>query len=308
MRFVRKDLSNIPAKLTETATLAALEDIAARADKEKIKDTIFKGEYKDATGKSQSAVRDKLNTYYFSKCAYCEMFCKAEIEHYRPKKGVTEDNNHNGYYWLCYEWTNLLPSCRYCNTEGGKGNQFPIRTGNRVVSPSFRNGNLDKTYQNAHIPPLIDELPFLIHPEIDEELATYFSFEINEQDGKQLISIKGTDGLNRGESTIKICNLNRDYVRLDRLQSVYYPLHQVINKMFKLVETGLMDMNNLGNALNLVFSDAETEAEKPTLTHTLLRKFIISHVTHFETHFAPYIEDERQRELVVAAFRKYKNV
>ena len=84
---------------------------------------------------------------FHGKCAYCE--CEVttktgDIEHYRPKKGVTDENDnpilitnengetvfHPGYYWLAYDWMNLLPACKDCNQPGnsniGKRNRFPL--------------------------------------------------------------------------------------------------------------------------------------------------------------------------------------
>ena len=89
---------------------------------------------------------------FFGKCAYCESNVEINspqyIEHYRPKGGITHLNNkvvyinkgdkkipHPGYYWLAYDWHNLLPTCWKCNTRHeeknvskmiGKGNRFPV--------------------------------------------------------------------------------------------------------------------------------------------------------------------------------------
>ena len=69
-------------------------------------------------------VRETLKTLYNSKCGYCEGEIKVSnstprIEHYRPKngiKGISKDK-HKGYYWLGYEWTNLLLACEVCNNS-----------------------------------------------------------------------------------------------------------------------------------------------------------------------------------------------
>lgn len=67
---------------------------------------------------------------FFNKCAYCE--CKVlpgafgDVEHYRPKGKVDEDEEHPGYYWLAYDITNLLPSCEPCNRARAKMNHFPV--------------------------------------------------------------------------------------------------------------------------------------------------------------------------------------
>src|SRR5688572_3095567 len=65
---------------------------------------------------------------FYGKCAYCESKVITTspdyVEHFRPKKGVNDINNvvitipsganqvpHPGYYWLSYNWENLLPTC-----------------------------------------------------------------------------------------------------------------------------------------------------------------------------------------------------
>ena len=82
------------------------------------------------------------------RCVYCEAnikdFQDGDVEHFRPKMGVTDENDlpvmivaspgknlqHPGYYWLAYNWTNLLPACVKCNRPGpdgiGKHNRFPL--------------------------------------------------------------------------------------------------------------------------------------------------------------------------------------
>jgi hypothetical protein len=94
------------------------------------------------------------------KCAYCEQVITSnqpgEVEHFRPKGSVVDDKfkpifvvhpkrgkiEHPGYFWLAYEWLNLLPSCIDCNRyrlhqtfdeksaavkEGaGKADRFPL--------------------------------------------------------------------------------------------------------------------------------------------------------------------------------------
>lgn len=92
----------------------------------------------------EESVRRALEELFHRKCAYCETPLAEvgwEVEHFRPKKGVTESANHPGYYWLAYTWSNLYPSCETCNkrledrptwgepTHGpkaGKANRFPL--------------------------------------------------------------------------------------------------------------------------------------------------------------------------------------
>ena len=94
----------------------------------------FKGSiYGDAS------VKRELLRAQHGKCCYCESrFSTAsygEIEHFRPKgsvkhergRGVTGPDwgmKYPGYYWLAYDWNNLLVSCGVCNRT--KGSQFPL--------------------------------------------------------------------------------------------------------------------------------------------------------------------------------------
>lgn len=93
------------------------------------------------------------NGAFHGKCAYCESSITptqhGDLDHYRPKDGVCDERNqtvmvvaedgnpkpHPGYYWLAYNWRNLLPSCQKCNqltkdpVSGrtiGKGMRFPV--------------------------------------------------------------------------------------------------------------------------------------------------------------------------------------
>ena len=80
-----------------------------------------------------------LNLLNLEKCAYCETkYLKNSdnwLEHYRPK---------SQYYWLAYEWSNLIPTCTKCNRI--KKAKFPIIDENyRVEFPIIKNGKLDKT-------------------------------------------------------------------------------------------------------------------------------------------------------------------
>ena len=97
---------------------------------------------------------------FFGKCAYCECAVLAggrgDIEHWRPKGAVadwdwsqvrmtTRDGTaipHPGYYWLAFEWTNLLLSCALCNQRVsglngapfGKWTRFPVKE-YRAIAP-----------------------------------------------------------------------------------------------------------------------------------------------------------------------------
>ncbi len=97
---------------------------------------------------------------FHGKCAYCErkfvLDQSGDIDHFRPKGAVTDENDqevlvptadghapHPGYYWLAYDWRNLLPCCARCNRptrlpDGrlvGKSTRFPVQGGNYAWRP-----------------------------------------------------------------------------------------------------------------------------------------------------------------------------
>jgi uncharacterized protein (TIGR02646 family) len=202
-----KSTINKPNSL-ENAT-AEQNRIAKEVDLDAISDSIYKGnkivivDNEDPyNGKEEYEVRYSLRKLYHNKCAYCEKTeYKPDVEHYRPKKRITKVVG-NGYYWLCYEWTNLLPACSECNSKNGKWNQFPVLA-QRVTAPTFlADGNLDFSDCLADSGYLQRERPFLLHPEVDIP-ENYF--RLNWGNGELI----GIDSEGRGNQTIEICDLQR---------------------------------------------------------------------------------------------------
>jgi len=77
-------------------------------------------------------VRGALYAMHGRCCAFCQ--CKlprndrGDVEHFRPKKEVTEAPGHLGYWWLAYDFNNYLLSCRTCN-QTCKRNHFKVEPG-----------------------------------------------------------------------------------------------------------------------------------------------------------------------------------
>lgn len=73
---------------------------------------------------------------YKRKCWYCEaeeIRSDMPVDHFRPKNKVEDDQQHDGYWWLAFDWKNYRCACTFCNsrrvfdeTEGGKACQFPL--------------------------------------------------------------------------------------------------------------------------------------------------------------------------------------
>jgi hypothetical protein len=146
-----------------------------------------------------------LDAVFHEKCAYCEGKhadgFPSDVEHYRPKKEVTDGRTavaHPGYFWLAYEWWNLLLSCRHCNSphrdkglkHPGKSCEFRVR-GGRVDRPG------DDPAQ--WVKELLAERPLLLNPYFDDP-AEHIAFDEHGMPyGKTL----------RGKETIKVCHLDR---------------------------------------------------------------------------------------------------
>lgn len=146
-----------------------------------------------------NAVWSELKQYLFSlsrdKCAYCEgsplPVSSGDVEHYRPKKKVEEDEAHGGYYWLAYDITNLLPCCEKCNRARAKMNHFPLDPKSRRAK-----GPRDS---------LKKEEPLLINP-FETDPAGHLKF-ITGGAQNQLGTIVGTTPA--GKQSVSTYNLNR---------------------------------------------------------------------------------------------------
>jgi hypothetical protein len=162
--------------------------------------------------------RDTLYELFYGKCAYCECDYgsdqhKGDVEHYRPKGAVRsaagkvayavesssgELKEHPGYYWLAYDWRNLLPSCQACNRRAknfggettGKASLFAI-SGTYVMDPELE--PIERLNEQ--------ERPLLLNPRYDDP-SKHFRFDVK----KGVVCPTSP----RGEYTKKILGLNRD--------------------------------------------------------------------------------------------------
>jgi uncharacterized protein (TIGR02646 family) len=156
---------------------------------------------------AHAEVRAALERLFHSKCAYCESSlanCEWDVDHFRPKGRVAEAVEHDGYYWLAYDWDNLYPACCFCNQRrrekrlwgsatppqaGGKADAFPLTAG----SPRAHD----------HTSEIEREEPLLLDPCRDDP-EQHLDFEEHGQ-------IRGTTP--RGEATQAILFLTRKRLR-----------------------------------------------------------------------------------------------
>lgn len=162
-----------------------------------------------------------LRDVFCDKCAYCEAIIPkanfpAHVDHYRPKKRVKEKGTeveHPGYFWLAYEWYNLLLVCHNCNSghseivdgrkvpNTGKGDEFPI-SGLRVSAPSENPNTWRDELREI-------EKPLLLNP-YDDTPESYISF------GKAGVPFPINNDP-RAVATIRVYHLDRIELCAERL-------------------------------------------------------------------------------------------
>jgi len=117
------------------------------------------------------SVKKALFNMQHGKCCFCECKTKAvgflasgDVEHFRPKAGYQQTTadilSESGYYWLTYQWDNLLLSCEECNRLFKK-NLFPLLDNTRRTKNHLNNIN--------------DETPLFINP-TQENPEQYIGF------------------------------------------------------------------------------------------------------------------------------------
>jgi hypothetical protein len=144
--------------------------------------------------------KDKLNESHYFKCCYCEKKFdykgELDVEHFRPTRFSKQSKNGKEfslvYFWLAYDWDNLLLSCPTCNRVY-KGNLFPLENPARRAEPQVRN--------------ITHELPTFINP--SKECPRKHITFVNETPASKC---------RRGKETIQGLGLRRRQLFEDRLE------------------------------------------------------------------------------------------
>ncbi len=193
--------TNTPNTLQSPKVATAIQKLEEKVTGgEEIRSNDFHKEYWGAQD-----VKDSLRDSQHRKCCFCENLRspnrELDVDHFRPKARIDGEPDHPGYWWLAYEWSNLVYACRPCN-ETHKKTQFPIR-GDRACLPE---DNLE------------EEDPWLIHP-VDEDPAEFITFEWGKAYGR-MVKALGRDNEGRGKRTIDIVGLNRPDLQEERATNV----------------------------------------------------------------------------------------
>lgn len=179
-------------------------------------------------------VRSALESMFGPKCAYCESEYapgnSPDTEHYRPKNEIEGANRvklKRGYYWLAATWSNLLPTCVYCNRRRehlyedgprttGKGIQFPLADESKRAK---------KPNEEA------EEEPLLLDPTVDDP-SQHLSF------GEEAVvspAPTATGESPRGEVTIEVLGLNRPKLVHSRQAQLHW-IEEAIQRYHEAVE------------------------------------------------------------------------
>jgi len=233
-------------------------------------------------------VKEALEIIYSEKCAYCESKTKhvssLQVEHYRPKAKVDEDSNHKGYYWLGYEWSNLLLACPKCNEQGAKGNRFPI-SNIRVSVHSHQ--------YLADTSPLIDENPLLLNPEIDNP-REHFIFDVYGKIESSTI---------RGIATIEICKLDRINLNHNRKKEIIDDVFKILKPIILGFESNIsIPKETFIIMLKNIFQDLEN-MQNPSNSYSLLGWYMFNHFDKFARVHLP----NNVQEPIIEAWSRYRD-
>lgn len=176
-------------------------------------------------------VKSTLKQMQHDKCCFCESkishISYGDVEHYRPKGGFKQTEQDTlqepGYYWLAYDWGNLLLSCSLFNQQFKK-NLFPL------LEPQQR--------ALSHHDDITLELPLLINPSVTDP-SQYIGF-------RQEIPYALEDNI-YGKTTITVVGLDREAQNERRRSHL-----ALINNLIKVVK--LAD-KQFGNAELQILAD-----------------------------------------------------
>lgn len=200
-------------------------------------------------------VKDSLIAIQNYKCCFCESsighISYGDVEHFRPKAGWVQSNeklNKPGYYWLAYEWNNLILSCQICN-QRNKKNFFPLLK--------------DSPRASSHHDDIANENAVFINPS-NEDVETFITFkeEIpvavnNNQRGLETINKLGLDRELLNEQRRKTLNMIRDIYDLAKGYPETFPAlrGEAKAKAQKYLDQSKLDETEYASMLRSFFRD-----------------------------------------------------
>ncbi|GAB3791854.1 hypothetical protein GCM10028819_00990 [Spirosoma humi] len=277
---VQKDFDNPPTGLVSDSCQAQRQKALA----EKATHNFSSYHYRDST-------IETLRKIYKYKCGYCETHESAgaslRVDHFRPKAGVKDVPNHEGYYWLAYEWSNLILSCEKCN--GRKLHSFPLQNeANRVSKPDLDSkGFPTNDCCRADKSILLAEHPLLLNPELDDP------------DKHLIFRPNGTvdSKTERGKKSIELYFLERDELIKNRKNMTDDIIEKLKKHLLKYLKREI-DEETYRYAMQNVYEEAalNRQADKPysRVTNALFDDFDTFVVSRFPAGQQAYIRQSFQ--------------
>lgn len=228
--------SIVPASLSRGISLVTNLEKEVKVGK---KDLTF-----DRSVYAASDVKEQLKEDQKGKCAYCERFLNGDygaVEHFRPKGGYCLNGKleRPGYYWLAYDWNNLLFSCSECNTSY-KGNHFPLE---------------DENMRDIASQDISKEKALLIQPVV-ENPGDFIAFH------KHIVVAK--NGNLKGKTTIALLKLNdrkdlkekrerrwEDYEKLVLMKEIALKMNH--SELLSLVQSQMLKLTSESNEFTGMF-------------------------------------------------------
>ncbi|MCP4700062.1 MAG: hypothetical protein GY862_24900 [Gammaproteobacteria bacterium] len=192
-------------------------------------------------------VKDTLRQMQHGKCCYCERKLETgDVEHFRPKAGYKQNNTDElhrpGYYWLVYDWDNLLFSCAECNRYYKK-NFFPLD---------------DETQRaRSHHDDIRNEVPLLVHPAREDPQA-YIEFIATQP--------RAVQGCRKGRLTIQYTGMDRPFLNESR-----FKIYQVFKTIFRVLQNPSLDEQEKDSLQQLLNDAARDNAEFAAMIRCAIR-------------------------------------
>ncbi len=209
----------------------------------------------DSATYGDQTVKQALMKAQYNKCSFCESKVGADgdVEHFRPKAGWSQGQGQPlvrpGYYWLAYEWDNLLLACSACN-QRFKKNYFPL------ADPNM--------HATSHHEDLSREEPLFINP-AERDPGGYIGFRheipyaIDDNPyGRATIASVGLDReiINeRRRDRLGLLKVLYDIIRLEQSVSAHVEFREFADNARALLESFLRDDAEFAAAARAAYSD-----------------------------------------------------
>ncbi|TDO05427.1 hypothetical protein [Sunxiuqinia elliptica] len=243
---------------------------------------------------SSTIVKEKLDSIYHTKCAFCNQEPKGsplQVEHFRPKDGI-KNEAHPGYYWLGYEWTNLLYACGNCNTI--KSNYFPLLDGvRRITAPLFVADLIDLASCHSFSSFIKSEKYVLVNPEVDNPDQHFVYLP----DGKIYHLTE------RGEYSITRYDLNRDELYVNGRKRL---LDGIIEKFAKKLDRYQRDERNFKSVSEDIVDIIKGEILVPIERNCSFDHFLYKIYSNHREYILPRFGIRKQIVLLDYTFERLK--